>query len=124
MGAAEEVARYFCAVADDTAVAVLANGSDRLNSTLETVECMPLARRNQFERFVIVVSTNLTLCHDPSVNQACVCLKALDDGPLSWDFTNGEGTEKKPAGIGTYACSASASPKKALRTAGRSSFAI
>lgn len=67
MGAAEEAAADFHSMANDPASAVLANRCHGLNGALETVECVPRAGRDYLKTLVVVISTNFTNCHNPSL---------------------------------------------------------
>src|SRR5438105_1168951 len=55
MRATEIASIDFHPVPDDLALAVLALGSERVDGALEAVKNVPLARRDHFECFVVVV---------------------------------------------------------------------
>jgi hypothetical protein len=63
VSATEKAASHLNAVADDAALAMLANGSDRLDRTFEAVESVPRAGSNDFKALVVIVSANFALCH-------------------------------------------------------------
>jgi hypothetical protein len=64
MRAAEDFAVAFDAMSDDPAAAVVALGRQGVNRTFEAVKRMRFTRHHHFEAFVVVISTNFTLCHD------------------------------------------------------------
>jgi hypothetical protein len=66
MGAAIELTAYLNTVPNHFAFAMRAGRRDSLNRALKAVECVSRAVRDQFESLVIVVSTNLALCHGTS----------------------------------------------------------
>jgi hypothetical protein len=53
-------------MADDLAPAVLAHGSEKMYRALEAVERMCFSAGGHFKRLVVVISANLTNCHDTS----------------------------------------------------------
>ena len=63
VGAAVKRADLFDAVADDFAAAMIADGREFMNRTLETIEDVPLARRHYFKRQIIIVAAYFTLRH-------------------------------------------------------------
>jgi len=65
MPAAKKLAAGFGAVADDFAAAVLALRRERMNGALKAVKVMGDAVHDHLDRFVILVSTNLTTPHNP-----------------------------------------------------------
>jgi len=67
MRAAEESPSDLHAMTDDSALALLAAGRNRLDGALEAIECMAIARRDQFKTLVVVVLTDLA----PSHNSSC-----------------------------------------------------
>jgi hypothetical protein len=85
MGATEEAAANLNAVANDPALAVLANRGNGLNRALEAVESVTSAGGYQFETLVVFVATNFTSSHassshygalniQPSVSSSARCL--------------------------------------------------
>jgi hypothetical protein len=54
------------AVADDLAPAVIADRSKLVNRALEAVERVPAAGRNNVKRKIIIVTADLTNCHQNS----------------------------------------------------------
>ena len=63
MGTAIEGAFRLDAVADDSAVAVLAFWSERVDGALEAVKIVGLAHDGNFQRFVVIVPANFTFVH-------------------------------------------------------------
>jgi hypothetical protein len=59
----EKPTANFDPVSDDPAFAVLADRSQRLDRTFETVEGMPRASGNQFKTLVVFIPANLAYCH-------------------------------------------------------------
>src|SRR3954470_4249696 len=70
MCAAKQLATGFGAVADDFAAAVLALRRERMNGALKAVKVMGDAVHDHLDRFVILVSTNLTTPHNSSIVRA------------------------------------------------------
>jgi hypothetical protein len=68
MGTAEEVTVHFDAVANDPALAMLADRSHRLDRTFETVEDVTRAGGYNLEAFVVFIATNLASGHRTSLN--------------------------------------------------------
>ena len=66
MGAAKAFAIAFNTMPDNPAAAVVAFGRQGVNRAFETVEGMRFARHHYFEAFVVVVSADFALCHDPA----------------------------------------------------------
>lgn len=62
--AAKDLPFFFDAVADDTAAAMRAARSQRVNRTLEAIENMCSALHPHLEAFVVIVSAEFTLGHD------------------------------------------------------------
>jgi hypothetical protein len=63
MGTAVKGSLRFDAVADDLAVAVLADRREQVDRALEAVECMGSTRGNDLKRHMIVIATDFALCH-------------------------------------------------------------
>jgi hypothetical protein len=63
MSTAEKSAADFHAMADHTALAMLADRRDGLNGALKAVESMPSASRNQLESLVIFITANFAFRH-------------------------------------------------------------
>jgi hypothetical protein len=63
MSAAEKAAAYFHAVADHPALAMLADGRNRLNGTLEAVERVPCPGSDQLESLVVFITANFACRH-------------------------------------------------------------
>jgi hypothetical protein len=63
VGAAEEPAATFDTVADDLALAVLANRGELMDCAFEAVEDVPLTSRDYFETQLIVISADFAFCH-------------------------------------------------------------
>jgi hypothetical protein len=53
-------------MSDDFAAAMIADWREFVDRTFETVECMSIARRDDFKRQIIVVTTYLAFRHRPS----------------------------------------------------------
>ena len=68
MGTAEEVTVYLDAVANDSALAVFADRSHRLDRTFETVEDVTRAGGNDLEALVVFIATNFASGHRTSLN--------------------------------------------------------
>jgi hypothetical protein len=68
MGTAEEVTVHFDAVANDPALAMLADRSHRLDRTFETVKDMMRAGGYNLEAFVVFIATNFASGHRTSLN--------------------------------------------------------
>jgi hypothetical protein len=66
MCATEEVAADFHSMPNHFAFTVLADRGHCLDRALEAIEDVPRASRDQFKTLVVVVSTNLALCHGTS----------------------------------------------------------
>jgi hypothetical protein len=66
MGTTEESATNLDPVANDPALAVLANRGNGLNRALEAVESVTNAGGYQFETLVVFVATNFTSSHTSS----------------------------------------------------------
>jgi len=63
MSTAEKSAADFHAMADHTALAMLADRRDGLNGALKAVESVPGAGRDQLESLVILIAANFAFCH-------------------------------------------------------------
>ncbi len=63
VGAAEESSAAFDAVSNDTASAVLAQGSHLVDRALEAIKHVTLAGRDHLEAQRVVVTANLANCH-------------------------------------------------------------
>jgi hypothetical protein len=61
MRAAKEPATDLHPMANNFAAAMLTNRGNCLNGTLKAVEGMPRSGGNQFERLVVIISTNFAL---------------------------------------------------------------
>jgi hypothetical protein len=57
-------------VPDDTAMAMLTDGSNGLNGALEAIECVPLTGRNQLKGFIVFVAANFASGHKLSLVRA------------------------------------------------------
>lgn len=68
MGTAEEVTVHFDAVANDPALAMLADRSHRLDRTFETVEDVTRAGGYNLEALVVFIATNFASGHRTSLN--------------------------------------------------------
>lgn len=64
VGAAEKSFFGFDAVSDYFAAAMSANGREPVNRALKTIENVPVARRYNFKRQIIIVTANFALCHN------------------------------------------------------------
>lgn len=64
MGATIEGALGFHAVADDAAIAMAASGRQGVNGAFEAVEHVRIARVDNLETLVVVISTDFTTSHD------------------------------------------------------------
>jgi len=64
IGAAEKCFLRFDAVTDNFAAAMRADGRKFVNGTLEAIENVPVARRNNFKRQIIIVAANFALRHN------------------------------------------------------------
>jgi hypothetical protein len=63
MSTAEKPTADFHAMADNTALAVLADRRDRLNGALEAIESVSCTGGNQLEGLVIFIATDFAFCH-------------------------------------------------------------
>ena len=63
MDAAEDLSVCFNAVSDDPAVAMRANGRQRVDRALEAVEGVVFAVNDHFKRLVIFIFTNFACSH-------------------------------------------------------------
>jgi hypothetical protein len=63
VGAAEIILFRLDAVSDDLAAAMGTDRSEFVDRAFETIENVPVSRRDHLERKVIIVSANLALCH-------------------------------------------------------------
>ena len=63
MSTAEKLAANLDAMANHSALAMLANRRNRLNSTLEAVKCMPRSGGDQLESLVVFVAANFASGH-------------------------------------------------------------
>jgi hypothetical protein len=87
------IKRLFCldAVPDDFAAAMIANGREFMDCTLETVERVTRSGRHNFKRKVIIVAAHFTLSHARSPRLAQIYrrgsfFKNLCNLWLSYDF--------------------------------------
>jgi hypothetical protein len=62
-GAAEKILLCLNAVPDYAAAAICADRRELVNRAFETVKNMPLARRYNFKRQIIIIAANFTLSH-------------------------------------------------------------
>jgi hypothetical protein len=63
MSTAEKPAADFHAMADNTALAVLADWRDRLNGTLKAIERVSCTGGNQLEGLVVFIATDFAFGH-------------------------------------------------------------
>jgi len=63
MDAAEDLSVRFDAVAYDAAIAVRANGRQRVDRAFEAIESVTLSANNDFKRLVVCVLANFTGRH-------------------------------------------------------------
>ena len=63
MSAAEKAAANLYPMADYSALAMLTNGRDRLNCTLEAVERVPCPGGDQLESLVVFITANFAFRH-------------------------------------------------------------
>jgi hypothetical protein len=63
VGAAEKLPLALYAMTDNSAPAVIARRSNRVNRALETVERVAVAGRYNFKGLVVVVAADFALCH-------------------------------------------------------------
>ena len=63
MSAAEKAPPYLHTMADYSALAMLTDGSNRLNRTLQTVERMPCPGGDQLESLIVLVTANFAFRH-------------------------------------------------------------
>ena len=68
MGTTEELTVYFDTVANDPALAMLADRSHRLDRTFETVEDVTRASGYNLEALVVFIATDFASGHRTSVN--------------------------------------------------------
>jgi hypothetical protein len=69
MTTAEEFAASLRAVPDDFAPAMIALGRQSMDGALETIKVMGDAVHDYFDRFVVLVSANLTTSHNAPLNR-------------------------------------------------------
>jgi hypothetical protein len=62
-GAAKEGFFRLDSVTDNPASAICANRRKFMNRAFETIENVPVSRRNHFKCQIIIISANITLCH-------------------------------------------------------------
>ena len=63
MSTAEKLAANLDAMADHSALAMLANRRNRLNGTLEAVKCVPRSRGDQLESLIVVITADFAFRH-------------------------------------------------------------
>ena len=63
MNAAEDLSICFYAMPHDPAIAVWANGRQRVDRALEAIERVMLSGHDHFERFVIFILANFACSH-------------------------------------------------------------
>jgi len=66
IGTAEEKPVRLNSMPDDLASAVIADRRQSMDSAFEAIKNVRFARRSHFEAFVILISTDFTLCHGSS----------------------------------------------------------
>ncbi len=77
MSTAEEATTHFYTVTDDSALAVLANRSNRLNSAFKAVERVMRSRCDQLESFVVFITADFAFCHVAPHSEANGALLSL-----------------------------------------------